>query len=296
MFTLGGSSTESNSSYLSFVSRGSRQGRRRWAQRTAFPYPSPTKHRSSSGTSERQTSRPNREKGSMFCTWSGCTAKFRTRYDWARHEEAVHYYPYHWVCCLEEANPTVLATCFVCDAENVTLEHIAYVHFGKCVTQNRADRTFFRSDQLSQHIKGVHLAAKTKCRLPKDVLDAWRIDNPSLLPSALFCGFCWTTFSTWAERQDHVFGHFQKGATKCDWNSDDGVISSDSDDDDLVDEIEDESDDDEDWEDDCEESFDDDQRCDTDADVFSRPIQTEVHTRRSLLSMMQAYSGTHTTS
>jgi hypothetical protein len=198
------------------------------------------------------------------------------------------------VCCLEEANPTVLATCFVCDAENITLEHIAQVHFGKCVTQNRTDRTFFRSDQLSQYIKGVHLDATTKWRLPKDVLDAWRIDNPSLLPSALYCGFCWTTFSTWAERQDHVFGHFFKGLDKRDWDSD-GAISSESDDDDLVDEIEDESDD-EDWEDYDEQSFEDDQRCDTDADVFSRPIPTEVRTRRSLVSMMLDDCGTQTTS
>lgn len=83
-----------------------------------------------------------------------------------------------------------------------------------------------RGDQLAQHIKIVHLTSKTdktddapnskttQTTAPKDLIAAWKVDNPCLPKSYLQCGFCGDHLDTWAQRQTHVFDHIQRGADK----------------------------------------------------------------------------------
>jgi hypothetical protein len=150
-----------------------------------------------------------------FCTWLDCKETFRHRFEWARHEEAKHYCPAHWVCCLNDHNTSsaALSSCFLCDEGAITLKHVMdHAQFQSCSNKDAASRSFLRKDHLTQHIKGTHLAPHERAQLTpsilKELLSAWKIDNPVMSKAALFCGFCGITMRSWADRQGHVAGHF----------------------------------------------------------------------------------------
>ncbi|OAL54625.1 hypothetical protein IQ07DRAFT_273914 [Pyrenochaeta sp. DS3sAY3a] len=234
-------SVHSFSSQKSVDSRGSRRGRKRWRQCTppmnrgasthlpeihSTSQMSPSRLKSylinGSAASVNTTRMEAVPKLPMFCTWPGCESRFRYKYEWARHEEAIHYCPYHWICCLDTSTIMRLPHCFVCDEKDVLLSHLIECHFSNCANRSEEERTFVREDQLTQHIKGVHLATKEttyskRVSLPKDLLASWKIDNPALSRASLHCGFCGVTLQTWAQRQDHVYAHFQRGTCEAGW-------------------------------------------------------------------------------
>jgi hypothetical protein len=150
----------------------------------------------------------------LFCTWPSCCSHFRFRSDWTRHEEALHYYPYHWVCCREDAQDQNTLQCLVCAGTS----HTTSEHCGSCADKDLQARTFFREDQLSQHIKRSHLVSDTpKPKISKELLLAWKTNNPCFLKDYLHCGFCGVVSRSWAQRQDHVFEHLRKGICKSSW-------------------------------------------------------------------------------
>lgn len=153
---------------------------------------------------------------SIFCTWPTCNKTFQYRFEWARHEEATHYCPYHWVCCLDDPRHDAgsLPKCLMCGQQDVSYTHILeHDEFEKCVGKDRESRTFLRRDHLIQHIKGSHLNTRTwpqhddEGLLPK-LASAWKTENPLLSKVALYCGFCFMMFDKWEDRQEHVFAHF----------------------------------------------------------------------------------------
>ena len=149
----------------------------------------------------------------LFCTWPDCDSRFRYRFDWSRHEEAVHYVPYHWICCMTETFETV-PPCFLC----VGSYHTTTDHCSSCRGKEIGSRTFYREDQLVQHIKRIHrYKGATIGSIPKVLLALWKCDNPSISAAGLHCGFCGESFGCWAERQDHVFEHLVKGVCKSSW-------------------------------------------------------------------------------
>jgi hypothetical protein len=78
------------------------------------------------------------KKESFFCTWPSCSSKFRYRSDWTRHEEALHYCPYHWVCRPEEPHTQEVSPCLICaDTSHTTSDHC-----GSCATKDLRSRTF----------------------------------------------------------------------------------------------------------------------------------------------------------
>jgi hypothetical protein len=151
----------------------------------------------------------------LFCTWTDCRATFRYRYEWARHEEAKHYFPYHWVCCLEgpSSRTRTVEDCNLCGKRFASLQHIIeHMQFQSCTSKEHGLRTFLRKDHLIQHIKGTHSKPQeVSSALVKELVSAWRVVNPSLDKSALCCGFCGKRFTGWKERQDHVYGHLRSG-------------------------------------------------------------------------------------
>jgi hypothetical protein len=150
----------------------------------------------------------------IFCTWPSCSSKFKFRSDWSRHEETVHYCPYHWVCCREDSHAQDVTTCLICGETN----HTTYEHCGSCSTRDLQSRTFLREDQLSQHIKRSHIdSAVKKPKISKALLSSWRSSNPGFLDSYLRCGFCGIASDSWTERQDHVYEHLRKGICKSSW-------------------------------------------------------------------------------
>jgi hypothetical protein len=54
-----------------------------------------------------------------------------------------------------------------------------------------------------------------------DLLDGWYREPPELAsryPGALWCGFCQTLLSSWAERLDHVGAHLGQGEDFSVWH------------------------------------------------------------------------------
>lgn len=185
------SAASSASSQRSFDPRGSRRGRVTWtgpAPPTVLP------------------------KERFPCTYFGCLASFNSRYQWARHEEAVHFVPYRWVCCPDLGVAVDLPACFICkDSEEPP--HSATKHFESCALKDEKDRTFYRQDQFKQHIAGKH-CREYNCQVPESFLRACQSDNPSFDLSALRCKFCGHVSSSWTERQDHVVAHFNVKSKK----------------------------------------------------------------------------------
>ncbi|KAH8724843.1 hypothetical protein GQ44DRAFT_727352 [Phaeosphaeriaceae sp. PMI808] len=155
-----------------------------------------------------------------FCTWPNCQKIFHHRFEWERHEEAIHYRPYQWICCDEDAQLVTLKRCGYCLKRDVPLVHGAIESLMNCAKKPAAERTFFRPDQLVPHIKRhVPDIDTQKCisaRIP-ELVAAWKSNNPAMSKCALQCGFCGLIFPTWKERTDHVFKHIQRGISKSSW-------------------------------------------------------------------------------
>jgi hypothetical protein len=150
----------------------------------------------------------------LFCTWPSCMSRFRYRFAWTRHEEAVHYCPFHWVCCRVDNQPQDILHCIVCRKG----DHTAVQHCSSCATKDLPSRTFLREDQLAQHIKRVHPHPNIpKTNILKDILSLWKTNNPSFPAEYLRCGFCGLVSATWTQRQNHVFDHLKKGMSKSLW-------------------------------------------------------------------------------
>jgi hypothetical protein len=206
------SSWASQASFKSMDSRGSRRGRKQWirAEREILddPYRSTWRPvRCDTGTS----SLP------YFCTWPSCSASFKFRWEWSRHEEAVHFQPYQWVCCLEGSETTPLLQCIICAQLSPTVGHIMKEHFTSCMGKRQNERTFLREDQLLQHINGVHVKARLVKKDCEHLLSLWKISNTSLPTCAHTCGFCGHVLPSWKDRQEHVYQHLKSGMCKSSW-------------------------------------------------------------------------------
>jgi hypothetical protein len=217
-------SVRSDTSFKSVDHRGARRGRKRWIgppidrNRSKDREALETFNAMQVEAIDLKTSKSQKQtkRRSIFCTWPDCDRTFQNRSDWARHEEAKHYCPYHWVCCLDPGpeSRTVLADCLFCDEKYVLLDHfIKHDQFASCVHKDPSLRTFLRKDHLVQHITTTHAKEAEASTLRRfiigRVVDSWRIDNPSMPMEGLYCGFCGTTCSNWKTRQDHIFDHLR---------------------------------------------------------------------------------------
>ena len=72
----------------------------------------------------------------------------------------------------------------------VTSSHYAESHFNDCVGKEREPRTFYREDQLAQHIKGVRLVNDCNKNVPRTLLSSWRVPNSCIDCFAFICGLC----------------------------------------------------------------------------------------------------------
>lgn len=189
-------SVSSVGSYRCYDARGTRQGRTTWSSTPVTPY-------------EDSPQPQFANVGRYACTYGGCAASFERRYQWSRHEEAVHHVPFRWVCCPESVDYIETSGCFLCESRNDPSQHPVTTHFAPCNTKDEIDRTFYRQDQFAAHIKRKH-CKDYGCDIPEEFLVACRSPNPSFNESSLRCPFCHIAQSSWNERQDHVFSHVEK--------------------------------------------------------------------------------------
>ena len=175
-------SFESWTSQNSINSRGSRRGRRNWARPSGGINKAPLPNTKSNRF---PTTGPS--KHTWYCTSLDCDKSFWYRYDWDRHEMAVHYWPYQWVC-------------------DVGMD-------ASTVHKDAASRIFFRQDQFLAHLMSAHPGAD----ITKNAISASMKENPDFNRAALSCGFCYHYSRNWEERQDHVAAHLKNGLPKSKW-------------------------------------------------------------------------------
>ncbi|MAD83784.1 MAG: hypothetical protein CL912_12550 [Deltaproteobacteria bacterium] len=157
------------------------------------------------------------------CTF--CAHRFRTKYDWQRHEKSMHLPLEKWICSPNggiDVNPNNNEiTCAFCGALDPSPEHIGGHGYATCASRPLSERTFCRKDHLRQHLRLMHGNSPLISSM-----EAWKSVTVSIRSR---CGFCDASLSTWSDRVDHLADHFSDGYSIAenwwgDWGFDDDVL------------------------------------------------------------------------
>lgn len=152
------------------------------------------------------------DKRAFPCTF--CCDSFKSKYDWSRHEKALHLNLQGWRCA--PFGGTVVSPetgrihCTYCGLLDPTPAHLQIHAHGTCQSQTQI---YARKDHLVQHLRRFHHAEDLSA------IDSWRIETPAISSR---CGFCDTRLETWEERVEHLAAHFRKGSTMKDWKGEHG--------------------------------------------------------------------------
>jgi hypothetical protein len=161
-------------------------------------------------TGKRRTATEDGANRPFCCTF--CCDKFKSKYDWARHEKSLHLNLEGWVCAPHGGCPISPLTgrhhCVFCYCLEPSLGHLDEHNYGPC---SKLRRTFRRKDHLVQHLRLAHRLDT----LP--VLDEWKTGSPIVISR---CGFCDHRLESWEERVEHLAAHFKKGLTMSNWHGD----------------------------------------------------------------------------
>ncbi|KAF7587832.1 hypothetical protein BBP40_006655 [Aspergillus hancockii] len=144
------------------------------------------------------------------CTF--CCDRFKTKYDWARHEKSLHLSLERWACAPyggSVASPlTGQRHCAYCNVLDPQPEHLEEHNYQTCLD---GTRTFRRKDHLVQHLRLTHHLDV----IPS--IDDWKTPAPIVTSR---CGFCDRKLPSWEERADHLASHFRNGSSMDDWRGD----------------------------------------------------------------------------
>jgi hypothetical protein len=119
------------------------------------------------------------------CPIPGCSKSFQRNCDLTRHQNSVHQPQKVWICCrtdngfadIKHFFVDGIKECSMCDLEQPTYGHIIEQHFPSCLDKSEEERTFFRRDNLAQHIKQVHLKDTPRPSFLSKLLDLWQRDG-----------------------------------------------------------------------------------------------------------------------
>lgn len=145
------------------------------------------------------------------CTF--CTDRFKTKYDWTRHEATQHLSLEQWSCA--PFGPTALVPgrstplCTFCGADDPSATHIEIHRYAECAEKPASSRTFYRKDHLKQHLQQFHGVQDFTSFMTDWGTRISRIHSR--------CGFCKETFDDWSARNAHLADHFRNGAEMKDW-------------------------------------------------------------------------------
>ena len=89
------------------------------------------------------------------CTF--CTDRFKSKYDWSRHEKSLHLSLEKWICApigeVITCSSSGQRKCVYCDALDPSSEHLATHNHSACQEKGLEARTFYRKDHLRQHLR-----------------------------------------------------------------------------------------------------------------------------------------------
>jgi hypothetical protein len=144
------------------------------------------------------------------CTF--CTDRFKSKYDWSRHEKSLHLSLEKWICApLGEViadTATGKRKCVYCDELDPSKDHLAAHSHAGCEEKGLESRTFYRKDHLRQHLRLMH-----GCKMTES-MESWR-SQAQYIKSR--CGFCSMDFDKWQDRVDHLAKEFRNGANMKNW-------------------------------------------------------------------------------
>ena len=163
----------------------------------------------------------NDTKPRVFCC-TFCCDRFRSKYDWVRHEKSLHLSLEAWYCA--PLGPSVFSEttgqnhCAWCSIPNPSREHLRDEHhIEECQNLSKSSRSFRRKDHLVQHLRHVHQVNTVPC------IDSWKTEMKNITSR---CGFCDQRLHDWEERIEHLSDHFRSGYTMKDWQGDHGFPSA----------------------------------------------------------------------
>ncbi|KAI8935335.1 hypothetical protein NX059_007920 [Plenodomus lindquistii] len=144
------------------------------------------------------------------CTF--CTDKFKSKYDWSRHEKSLHLSLEKWLCApigeIVADKATGKPRCVYCDELDPSKEHLSTHNHTACFEKGPESRTFYRKDHLRQHLRLMH-----GCKMISS-MDSWKSEAQYIKSR---CGFCNTSFDKWQDRIDHLAKEFRNGANMKNW-------------------------------------------------------------------------------
>lgn len=188
----------------------------RISERSGVSSSSLSQHKSTAGIKRNKPSGGKKKRTSataprIFCC-TFCCDKFKSKYDWMRHEKSLHLNLETWVCAPFGGCVILPSTgrvhCAYCNQLDPSSNHLEQHDYSACKRQNRI---FKRKDHLIQHLRLAHRLET----MP--LIDDWKrvvTDFPSR------CGFCSGRMSTWDERANHLTFHFREGRNMAHWKGD----------------------------------------------------------------------------
>ena len=191
---------------------------------------------SSAGRSTPQSSQSRRSRGRVtkkskpkpwndgkprpFCC-TFCCDRFRSKYDWVRHEKSLHLTLETWFCA--PLGPSAFSQvtgrqhCVFCDIADPAPDHFSKHIYDECQKLSQSNRSFRRKDHLVQHLRHFHHVDSVP------LIDEWKVETKDITSR---CGFCNQNLIDWNERIEHLGDHFRKGLTMKDWQGDHGFPPS----------------------------------------------------------------------
>jgi len=102
------------------------------------------------------------------------------------------------------------ASCAFCGHLQPDSQHLESHNYMFCAEQPAQERTFYRKDHLSQHLRLAH----NECKFHAPTMESW-ISFDHEIQSR--CGFCDARLMSWTERVEHLAAHFKQAKTMDDW-------------------------------------------------------------------------------
>lgn len=168
-----------------------------------------------------RTAKPAAEEVPRLFQCTFCTDKFKSKYDWSRHEKSLHLSLEKWLCApLGEVvadTATGKSKCVYCDALEPSKDHLATHNHAACEEKGLDSRTFYRKDHLRQHLRLMH-----GCKMTAN-MESWK-SQAQFVKSR--CGFCGADFDKWQDRIDHLAKEFRNGADMKNWKGCRGLDAS----------------------------------------------------------------------
>ncbi|EXJ82872.1 hypothetical protein A1O3_06687 [Capronia epimyces CBS 606.96] len=199
---------ESSNSDLTFASSRSNRSK------GSFASSQDRRRRRRAPMAQRTTTQQAKTRGARIFQCTFCTDSFPAKYDWQRHEKSLHLALERWTCCPNGGTTVDALTgteiCVFCREANPSADHLEMHNFTACQEKTLQERTFYRKDHLSQHLKLMH-NAKVQSHM-----SAWKATTNEIKSS---CGFCPSKFTTWQQRADHLAAHFRNGTDMSMWTN-----------------------------------------------------------------------------